>query len=388
MVEPEPEPEPVLRTGSGSATMVSSASQHTTGNLTTPARFSRQSQLFKAAAFRVHDVQHHIKTSGPPLASRFRRLEGAKLQAARAEFEQMEKDSIVRCSTSPWASPLHMEAKKDGSWQPCGDFRRLNLVTEPDRYPLPNMLDFADRLSGCTVFSKIDLRKGYWQVPVHKDDIAKTAVITPFGLFEFLVMAFGLRNAGSSFQCMMDSVICSLTFVFCYLDDLRVASRSPEEHIIHLSILFQRLREFGLVINLEKCTFHVSEIEFLGHTVSSRGVLPLQSNMSAVQHFPQPATVKDMQVFLGMVNFYRRFIPSAAHTLLPLTNCLRGSKTAKSAISWTPLMERAFLEAKAALINSMWLQHPNPTARLALHVNASATHVGAVLQQQAANSNG
>ena len=250
------------------------------------------------------------------------------------------------------------------------------------------MLDFADRLSGCTVFSKIDLRKGYSQVPVHKDDIAKTAVITPFGLFEFLVMAFGLFNAGSSFQCMMDSVICSLTFVFCYLDDLRVASRSPEEHIIHLSILFQRLREFGLVINLEKCTFYVSEIEFLGHTVSSRGALPLHSNVSAVQHFPQPATVKDMQVFLGMVNFYRRFIPSAAHTLLPLTNCLRGSKTAKSAISWTPLMECAFLEAKAALINSTWLQHPNPTARLALHVNASATHVGAVLQQQAANSNG
>ena len=187
--------------------------------------------------------------------TRFSRLEGAKLQAARAEFEQMEKDSIVRCSTSPWASPLHMEAKKDdGSWQPCGDFRRLNLVKEPDRYPLPNMLDFTDRLSGCTVFSKIDLRKGYWQVPVHKDDIAKTAVITPFGLFEFLVMAFGLCNAGSSFQCMMDSVICSLTFVFCYLDDLRVASRSPEEHIIHLSILFQRLREFGLVINLEKKT--------------------------------------------------------------------------------------------------------------------------------------
>ena len=199
----------------------------------------------------VHDVQHHIKTVGPPLSSRFRRLEGSKLQAARAEFDQMEKDGIVRHSTSLWASPLHMVPKKDGSWRPCGDFRRLNLVTEPDRYPLPNMLDFADRLSGCTVFSKIDLRKGYWQVPVHPDDIPKTAVITPFGLYEFLRMAFGLRNAGASFQRMMDRVIRGLWFVYCYLDDLRVASRSPEEHITHLRILFlQRLQQFGLVINL------------------------------------------------------------------------------------------------------------------------------------------
>ena len=171
-------------------------------------------------------------------------------------------------STSPWACPLHMVPKKDSSWQPCGDFRQLNLVTEPDRYPLPNMLDFADRLSGCTVFSKIDLRKGYWQVPVHSDDISKTAVIMPFGLYEFLRMAFSLRNAGASFQWMMDRVIRGLTFVYCYLDDLRVASRSPEEHVQHLRILFQRLQEFGLVINLEKCSFHVSEIEFLGHHMS------------------------------------------------------------------------------------------------------------------------
>ena len=150
--------------------------------------------------------------------------------------------------------------------------RRLNLVTEPDRYPLPNMMDFADRLNGCCTFSKINLRKGYWQIPMSKDNIAKTAVITPFGLYEFLVMSFGLRNAGSSFQRMMDRVIRGLPFVFCYLDDLRIASRSPQELITYL---FQRLREFGLVINLEKCTFNVSKIEFLGHTVSAQGALPL-----------------------------------------------------------------------------------------------------------------
>ena len=181
---------------------------------------------------------------------------------------------------------------------------------------------------------------------------------------------------------MMDQVIHGLWFINCYLDDLHVASRSPEEHITHLRILFQRLQQFGLVINLEKCSFHVNEIEFLGHHVSARGALPLTSNMEAVQQFPEPATVKDMQVFLGMVNFYRHFVPNAACILLPLTDCLRGGLPLSSALSWSPEMSHAFQEAKAALTKATWLQHPDPAAQIALHVDASASHVGAVLQQQ------
>jgi hypothetical protein len=156
-------------------------------------------------------VQHHIRTSGPPIASRFRRLEGAKLEAACHNFEAMEREGIIQRSTSPWASPLHMVPIKDGTRRPCGDFRRLNLVKEPDVYPLP-VLYFADRLSGCWVFSKIDLRKGYWQVPVRPENRLKMAVITPFGLFEFLRMPFGLCNAESSFQRMMDCVLVGLPF--------------------------------------------------------------------------------------------------------------------------------------------------------------------------------
>jgi hypothetical protein len=276
----------------------------------------------------VHDVQHHIRTSGPPIASRFWMLEGAKLEAARQEFKAMEREGIIQRSTSPWASPLHMVPKKDGTWRPCGDFRRLNLVTEPDVYPLPNILDFADRLSGCRVFSKIDLRKGYWQVPVRPEDRQKTAVVTPFGLFEFLRMPFGLRNAGSSFQRMMDRVLVGLPFACCYLDDLRIASPDLESHQLHLRAVFERLRLFGLVINLEKCVFSVDSFEFLGHIVSAQGARPITSYVEAVERRPPPTTIKELQVFLGLVNFYRRFLPGVAVTLRPLTDALRGSRPA------------------------------------------------------------
>jgi hypothetical protein len=256
------------------------------------------------------DVKHYIKTTGPPIASRFRRLDGEKLAAARAEFLQMEKDGIVRWSDSPWSSPLHMVRKPDSSWRPCGDYRRLNLVTMPDSYPLPNMLDFTEKLAGCVIFSKVDLRKGYHQIPMNEDDIQKTAIITPFGLFEFLRMTFGLRNAGNTFQRRIDRILSGLDFVFAYLDDVIVASRSEAEHLHHLHLLFQRLQDAGLVINREKCVFGVAAVEFLGHHVSAAGTAPIASNVAAIQRHPQPTTVKELQGFLGVVNFYRRFVPS------------------------------------------------------------------------------
>ncbi len=144
-----------------------------------------------------HGVEHHLETRGPPIASPFRRLDTEKLAAAKAEFAALERDGIIRRSSSPWASPLHMVKKPDGSWRCCGDYRRLNNVTVPDTYPLPNMMDFSSRVAGCSIFTKIDLRKGYYQIPMHPADILKTAIITPFGLFEFLRLTFGLRNAGS-----------------------------------------------------------------------------------------------------------------------------------------------------------------------------------------------
>jgi hypothetical protein len=277
---------------------------------------------------------------------------------------------------------LHMVKKQDGSWKPCGDFRRLNLVMEPDVYPLPNMLDFAAKAAGCKVFSKVDLRKGYHQIPVNPADIPKTAITTPFGLFEYLRLPFGLRNAASTFQRHIDRSVEEVENAFAFADDILVANADHESHRLHLRQLLSALQKHSLVINAEKCVWGVESLDFLGHHVSSSGVQPLPSHVAAVQDFPRPLTVKDLQAFLGMVNFYRRFLPSIARTLRPLTDALRGAPKVSASVAWTSDCAAAFASAKLALFQATCLAHPTVGARLSLAVDASATHVGATLQQR------
>jgi Reverse transcriptase (RNA-dependent DNA polymerase) len=174
-----------------------------------------------------HGVQHYTETDSQPVAAKYRQLDPVKLAAAQKEFAQLEKQSIVRRSNSCWSSPLHMVQKQDGSWRPFKDYRRLNLQTKLDRYTSPNIGDLTARLAGCTIFSKLDLHKGYHQVPVREQDVGKTAVDTPFGTFEYLRMSFGLRNAGQMFQRLMDSVLAGLPYYFIYMDDVLMASMSP-----------------------------------------------------------------------------------------------------------------------------------------------------------------
>jgi hypothetical protein len=214
-------------------------------------------------------VLHFIETDGQPVVSKYRRLDPVKLAAAQKEFAQLEKQGIIRRSNSSWSSPLHMVQKADGSWRPCGDYRRLNLQTKPDRYTCPNIGDLTARLAGCNIFSKLDLRKGYHQVPVRDQDVCKMAVVTLFGTYEYLRMPFGLRKAGQTFQRLMDSVLAGLPSCFVYMDDVLVASTSPAQHVAHLKEVLERLQQQGLVLNIEKCSFGMSELDYLGHHISA-----------------------------------------------------------------------------------------------------------------------
>ncbi len=311
-----------------------------------------------------------------------RRLDLDKLKIAEAEFCSLEAAGIVQRSNSPWSSPLHMVPKADGSWRPCGDYRRLNTVTIPDRYPLPSMLDLSAKLHGCKYFSCVDLVKGYHQIPMAAEDIEKTAIITPFGLFEYLFMPFGLTNAAQSFQRLMDKLFSHLPFVFTYLDDHLIASCTLEEHLLHLQQFFQVLQENGLTINPAKCVFAVPSLKFLGHMVDEAGITPLPRHIAAVQDCPPPTDIKQLQSFLGLINFYRRFLPAVARTLQPLTDLLKGSP---KVLLWSPAADAAFVAAKAALAAAVPLRHPAPNAVLSLSVDASDSHVCGVLQQQVGN---
>ena len=266
----------------------------------------------------------------------------------------MEDSGIVRRSESAWSSPLHLVPKDDGSWRPCGDFRRLNDITEPDKYPVPHIQDFLAQLAGRKIFSKIDLIRGYHQIPVAKQDVHKTAVITPFGLYEFLQTPFGLKNAAQAFQRLMDSVCRGLKFVFVYLDDILVASRDQDEHRAHLAKLFGRLKDQGLVLNLAKCQWGQTSLRFLGHHVSAMELPQSADKVRAITEFPQPKTVRQLLEFSGMVNFYHRFVPQAAQLMSPLYDATAGAGTSKALmarpVEWTPHRVKAFRATKAALV--------------------------------------
>ena len=298
----------------------------------------------------------------------------AACSVAKQYFKMMTAAGICRRSDSPWSSGLHMVPKKDGITRPCGDYQRLNERTVGDAYPIPHIHDFAADLAGCVIFSKIDLFKGYHQVPVRAEDVPKTAIATPFDLFKFTRMPFGLKNSAQTFQRLMDNVTSQLRGVFVYLDDVLVASTSASQHKSDLRELFGTLRRFGLVLNRGKCVFGVRQIKFLGHHVSEQGIRPLPEKVEAVRRFERPRTVKALQRFLGMVNFYRRFLPGVASTLRPLTDALAG-------VLWSDSMSVAFERAKQQLAEATLLFHPVPEAELRVNTDASSRAIAGAIHQ-------
>jgi hypothetical protein len=323
-----------------------------------------------------------IKTdpTSRPIRQRAYRIAHSQRQVVDKEVEEMLSYGIVTPSRSPWASPIVLVPKKTGGWRFCVDYRKLNAATIKDAFPMPNTEDVLSSFHGAKYFSTLDLRSGFWQVAMTPEDQTKTAFTTYRGLFEFTVMPFGLTNAPAVFQRMMNSVLDGLQHKFAvpYIDDIIVYSKSIEEHIEHLEIVFRRLAEEGLMLNPDKCVYLRQEISYLGHIVSAEGLKPDPAKIQSVVDMQAPTSVKEIRRFLGLTGYYRKFIQNYAKIAQPMTVLTKKNIQ----FHWNPQAQEAFETLKTALVTHPVLTYPDASKPYRLYTDASEFACGAVLSQE------
>ncbi|WVZ84710.1 hypothetical protein U9M48_031705 [Paspalum notatum var. saurae] len=316
-----------------------------------------------------------------PVSKRPYRMVPDELKELKTQLQEQLDKGFIHPSSSPWGCPaLFVEKKDQGGKRLCVDYRLLNAVTIKNKYPLPHIDILFDHLRGATVFSKIDLRSGYHQIKVRKEDIPKTAFSMRYGLYEYVVMSFGLTNAMAFFMYLMNSVFMNELdkFMVVFIDDILVYSKNEKEHEEHLRIVLSRLREHKLYAKFSKCAFWLKEVAFLGHILSAKGVAVDPSKVEDVLNWKQPQTVTQIYSFLGLAGYYRRFINDFSKITKPMIALTQ--KNAKFA--WSPKCEEAFGTLKKLLTSAPVLAQPNITKPFDVYCDASSSGLGCVLMQE------
>ncbi|TYK12237.1 pol protein [Cucumis melo var. makuwa] len=308
------------------------------------------------------------------------RMAPAELKELKVQLQELLDKGFIRPSVSPWGAPVLFVKKKNGSMRLCIDYRELNKVTVKNRYPLPRIDDLFDQLQGATVFSKIDLRSGYHQLRIRDSNIPKTAFCSRYGHYEFIVMSFGLTNAPAVFMDLMNRVFKDFldSFVIVFIDDILIYSKTEVEHEKHLHQVLETLRANKLYAKFSKCEFWLKMVTFLGHVVSSEGVSMDPAKIEAVINWPRPSTVSEIQSFLGLAGYYRRFVEDFSRIASPLTQLTRKG----TPFVWSPACESSFQELKQKLVTAPVLTVPDGSGSFVIYSDASKKGLGCVLMQQ------
>ena len=326
-------------------------------------------------------IKHSIHTTCPaPIRQHPRRPPMGQRGEIEKQVEDMLNRGIITPSSSPWSSPVVLVDKKDGTKRFCVDYRELNKHTIKDSFPLPRIDESIDYLAGAKYFCTLDLAAGYWQVPLDDEAKLKSAFVVPGGLFEFQVMPFGLCNAPSTFQRLMETVLAGLQWkiALIYLDDVIVFGSSVEEVVDRLQVIFTRLREAKLKLKPQKCHLFQREVLYLGHIVSERGVSTDPAKVEVVATWPTPTNVTEVRSFLGLASYYRRFIYKFSDVARPLTALTKK----ENPFIWTDKCETAFQTLKEKLTTAPILAYPRMGVGFILDTDASQFAIGAVLAQK------